>query len=71
MCIRDRLGTHAGFRHLRRQRHVDILLYIGAQTRFADIDQQGLARPAAAPVCTGPPTGRKIGKQKSQGFKRR
>eukprot|EP00969_Alexandrium_andersonii_P068938 3040483-Alexandrium_andersonii.AAC.1 len=37
--------------------------------RFANIDQQGLTCPAAAPVLAGPPTGREIGKQRSQGFK--
>eukprot|EP00969_Alexandrium_andersonii_P038084 1669316-Alexandrium_andersonii.AAC.1 len=42
---------------------------MGVHVRFADIDQQGPARPAAAPVLSGPPTGRKLGKQKSQGFK--
>eukprot|EP00969_Alexandrium_andersonii_P074285 3276970-Alexandrium_andersonii.AAC.1 len=43
------LGAHAGFRHLRRRRHVDTVLYVGAQVRLADIDQKGLASPAAAP----------------------
>eukprot|EP00969_Alexandrium_andersonii_P200761 8868667-Alexandrium_andersonii.AAC.1 len=41
--------------------------HVGVEVRLADIDQEGLASPTAAPVHAGPPTGCKIRKALASG----
>eukprot|EP00969_Alexandrium_andersonii_P012794 557715-Alexandrium_andersonii.AAC.1 len=44
---------------------------ISARARLSDVDQERLTGPTAAPRHPGPPTGRKVGKQESQGLEGR
>eukprot|EP00969_Alexandrium_andersonii_P320624 14166558-Alexandrium_andersonii.AAC.1 len=64
------LGAHARLRHLRRERHIHVLIHVGEQVRLSRVGEESVPSPAAAARNLAPPTGRQARQEEPECLQR-